>query len=46
MAPFEIMDFERMGVFSDLRARFSASGKRTSTRARIVNEHGTLNFTA
>ena len=45
MEPFDIMDFGRMGVFSDPEgAVFSVWQANEHKGARIVNEHGTLNF--
>jgi uncharacterized protein len=45
MQPFDIMDFGRMGVFSDPEgAVFSVWQANEHKGARIVNEHGTLNF--
>jgi uncharacterized protein len=45
MEPFDVMDAGRMGVFADPEgAVFCAWQPRQHKGARIVNEHGTLNF--
>ena len=45
MEPFDVMDAGRMGVFADPEgAVFCAWEPRQHKGARIVNEHGTLNF--
>jgi uncharacterized protein len=45
MEPFDVMDFGRMAVFTDPEgAGFCVWQAREQKGARIVNEHGTLNF--
>ena len=47
MGPFDVMDFGRMAVLTDPEgAVFSVWQPKTHKGARIVNEHGSLNFNA